>query len=58
MCPPLAGRTDLRSDTVTQPSAAMRDAIADAPVGDDVLGDDPTVQMLQERLAAMLGKDR
>ena len=57
MCPPLAGRTDLRSDTVTQPSAPMRDAIADAPVGDDVLGDDPTVQMLQERLAAMLGKD-
>ena len=57
MCPPLNGRVDLRSDTVTQPSAAMRDAIADAPVGDDVLGDDPTVQMLQERLAAMLGKD-
>ena len=57
MCPPLNGRVDLRSDTVTQPSADMRDAIAGAPVGDDVLGDDPTVQLLQDHLAALLGKE-
>ena len=47
---------DLRSDTVTQPSASMRSAIAAAEVGDDVLGDDPTVNELQSRLATMLGK--
>lgn len=47
---------DLRSDTVTKPSAAMRRAIAEAVVGDDVLGDDPTVIELQERAAALLGK--
>ena len=46
---------DLRSDTVTQPSAAMRDAMAAAPVGDDVFGDDPSVNALQEKIAAMLG---
>jgi threonine aldolase len=46
---------DLRSDTVTQPSAGMRAAMANAPVGDDVYGEDPTVNALQERLAAMLG---
>jgi len=46
---------DLRSDTVTQPTPAMRAAMADAPVGDDVFGDDPTVNALQQRLAAMLG---
>jgi threonine aldolase len=50
-------RVDLRSDTVTQPTAAMREAIAGAPVGDDVLGDDPMVNMLQERAAALLGKE-
>ena len=47
---------DLRSDTVTRPSSAMRQAIASAEVGDDVLGDDPTVLRLQERCAALLGK--
>lgn len=50
-------RVDLRSDTVTAPSAAMREAIASAPVGDDVYGDDPTVNSLEERVAAMFGKE-
>ncbi len=48
---------DLRSDTVTRPSAAMKRAMMDAPLGDDVLGDDPTVIALQERIAALLGKE-
>jgi threonine aldolase len=48
---------DLRSDTVTRPTPAMRAAMAAAPVGDDVFGDDPSVNALQERLAAMLGKE-
>ncbi len=48
---------DLRSDTVTRPTAAMRAAIAAAEVGDDVFGDDPTVNALQERVAALLGKE-
>ena len=48
---------DLRSDTVTRPSQAMRDVIAAAPVGDDVYGDDPTVNSLEERVAAMFGKE-
>ncbi len=48
---------DLRSDTVTQPTAAMREAMARADVGDDVFGDDPTVNALQERIAAMVGKE-
>lgn len=48
---------DLRSDTVTKPTAAMREAIAAAQVGDDVFGDDPTVNALQERVAALLGKE-
>lgn len=47
---------DLRSDTVTRPTAAMREAIAAADVGDDALGDDPTVQLLEKRVAALLGK--
>ena len=42
---------DLRSDTVTRPSAAMRAAMAEAEVGDDVFGDDPTVNRLQARIA-------
>ena len=46
---------DLRSDTVTRPSAAMRAAMMAAPLGDDVFGDDPSVNALQEKLAAMLG---
>ena len=48
---------DLRSDTVTRPTAAMRAAMASAEVGDDVFADDPTVNALQERIAAMLGKE-
>ena len=48
---------DLRSDTVTYPTPGMRAAIAAAPVGDDVFGDDPTVNALQERVAALLGKE-
>ena len=50
-------RIDLRSDTVTRPSPAMRSAIAAAPVGDDQYGEDPTVNRLQERIAALLGKE-
>ena len=46
---------DLRSDTVTRPSAAMRSVMNDAPVGDDVFGDDPTVNRLQAALAERLG---
>lgn len=46
---------DLRSDTVTQPSAAMRAAMAAAPVGDDVYGDDPTVNRLQDFAADLFG---
>lgn len=45
---------DLRSDTVTQPTAAMRQAMLAAPLGDDVFGDDPTVNALQHRIAQML----
>jgi len=48
---------DLRSDTVTRPSAAMREAMMSAEVGDDVFGDDPTVNLLQEEVAGMLGKE-
>jgi threonine aldolase len=47
---------DLRSDTVTKPTPAMRDAMARAIVGDDVLGDDPTVKELEDRFAALAGK--
>jgi len=47
---------DLRSDTVTKPTDAMRAAMASAEVGDDVLGDDPTVIRLEERVAELLGK--
>src|SRR5436305_1222759 len=46
---------DLRSDTVTRPSAAMRRAMIEAPLGDDVFGDDPTVNRLQEHAAALFG---
>ena len=48
---------DLRSDTVTQPSRGMREAMAKAEVGDDVFGDDPTVNRLQEVLAARFGME-
>lgn len=47
--------SDFRSDTVTQPTAAMKQAMMEAPLGDDVLGDDPSVNRLQETAAAMLG---
>ena len=49
---------DLRSDTVTKPTAAMREAIARAEVGDDVYGEDPTVKRLEETVAALLGKEK
>lgn len=48
---------DLRSDTVTQPSPAMKEAMAKAPLGDDVYGEDPTVNKLQELAAEKLGKE-
>ena len=48
---------DLRSDTVTRPTPAMRRAMADAEVGDDVMGEDPTVRKLQEKTAELLGKE-
>ena len=48
---------DLRSDTVTRPSEGMRRAMAEAEVGDDVYGEDPTVRALEERTAALLGKE-
>ena len=46
---------DLRSDTVTQPTDDMRAAMMAAPLGDDVFGDDPTVNLLQEKISSMLG---
>ncbi len=52
-----AGRIDLRSDTVTTPSTGMRKAMAEAEVGDDVYGDDPTVVHLEQRVADLLGKE-
>jgi len=48
---------DLRSDTVTRPTQAMRKAMADAEVGDDALGDDPTTRRLEGRVAELLGKE-
>jgi threonine aldolase len=48
---------DLRSDTVTRPTPAMRKAMAEAEVGDDVFGEDPTVNTLQEKVANLLGKE-
>jgi threonine aldolase len=51
------GRVDLRSDTVTRPTPEMRQAMAEAEVGDDGFGDDPTVNRLQEAFAALLGKE-
>ena len=53
----MADLIDLRSDTVTQPSPGMRAAMAAAPVGDDQFGEDPTVNLLQARVAALLGKE-
>ncbi len=48
---------DLRSDTVTMPTSAMREAMCAAPVGDDVFGEDPSVNALEERIAGMFGKE-
>src|SRR5438093_5813147 len=48
---------DLRSDTVTRPTPAMRRAMAEAEVGDDVFGEDPTVRRLEERIADIVGKE-
>jgi len=48
---------DLRSDTVTRPSEEMRRAMYEAPVGDDVFGEDPTVNRLEEYVAELLGKE-
>jgi threonine aldolase len=48
---------DLRSDTVTQPTPEMRAAMAEAEVGDDVYGDDPTLNQLEALAAGMLGKE-
>jgi threonine aldolase len=53
----LSDLIDLRSDTVTKPSAAMRDAMARAEVGDDVYGEDPTVRRLEERTSDIVGKE-
>ena len=53
----MKGVIDLRSDTVTRPTATMRAAMAAAEVGDDVFGDDPTVNALQARIASLLGKE-
>ena len=53
----MANPIDLRSDTVTRPSQAMREAMASAEVGDDVYSDDPTVNSLEERVAAIFGKE-
>lgn len=51
------GRIDLRSDTVTTPTPEMRRAMAEAEVGDDVYGEDPTINRFQERAAALVGKE-
>ena len=51
-------KIDLRSDTVTQPTDEMRRAMAAAEVGDDVYGEDPSINRLQERAAELLGKAR
>ena len=54
---PPEGVTDLRSDTVTRPTAEMRQAMAAAEVGDDVYGEDPTVNKLEKRAAELFGKE-
>src|SRR6185503_6490268 len=55
--PSTAPAIDLRSDTVTRPSPAMRRTMAEAPVGDDQYGEDPSINRLQERVADLLGKE-
>ena len=54
---PKTGPIDLRSDTFTKPTAAMYEALRDAPLGDDVYGEDPTVRRLEERAAELTGKE-
>src|ERR671938_552590 len=54
---PMGDVVDLRSDTVTKPTPEMRRAMAEAEVGDDVFGEDPTIHALEERAAALLGKE-
>src|SRR5205823_12841120 len=56
-CPAMTPPIDLRSDPVTKPSDAMRRAMAEAEVGDDWFGDDPTVNRLQDRAAEVTGKE-
>jgi len=53
----ILGMIDLRSDTVTRPSKEMLEAMFSAKVGDDVFHDDPTVIMLEEKAASLLGKE-
>jgi threonine aldolase len=48
---------DLRSDTVTRPTPGMKDAMFSAPVGDDVFGEDPTVNALEEKIATLFGME-
>jgi threonine aldolase len=55
--PEISAPIDLRSDTVTRPSPGMRRAMAEAPVGDDQYGEDPSVNRLQQRIAELLGKE-
>src|SRR5260370_639714 len=55
--PEIDAPIDLRSDTVTRPSPGMRRAMAEAPVGDDQYGEDPSVNRLQQRIAELLGKE-
>ena len=54
----VAGPIDLRSDTVTRPTPGMRAAIAAAEVGDEQMGEDPSVNALQQRVAELLGQER
>src|SRR5438445_9774123 len=54
---PLEGVVDLRSDTVTKPTGEMRRAMAEAEVGDDVYGEDPTVNRLERRAAEIFGRE-
>ena len=53
--PKITDMLDLRSDTVTLPTAAMKEAMMQAPVGDDVFGEDPSVNLLQEYAADLFG---
>src|ERR1700733_15022087 len=53
----MAAPVDLRSDTVTRPTAAMRQAMANAEVGDDVYGEDPTVNRLEQTAATLFGRE-